>query len=656
MHPVLWRLRLKIRPGHGAGVVVGERESRSQGEGQQIFQIVGLREEHPVQEPTVLLTILSRMGEKPDVRFDKLFQKLYNPKLWLLAYEQIAARPGNMTAGVDGNTIDGTGLERIQRLISDLKAARYTPKPVRRVYIPKANGKQRPLGIPCFDDKLLQTVVRLLLEVIYEPTFSDKSHGFRPKRSCHTALEQVKHMRGVRWWVEGDIHGFFDNLEHETLLRILSGRITDQRFLHLIEQFLKAGYLEDWQYHQTYSGTPQGGNLSPILSNIYLNELDRAMEQRITEFNRGKQRRYTSEYMQVKHLKRKAKQSARETGDWTMYKALDQRQLALPAHDPQDDSYRRLYYCRYADDFVVGVVGSQADAYALKTWLSDFLWTTLRLQLSEEKTLVTHARQRIRFLGYDIKRWQGKKRHRIRDKHGRVYTKRSWTYRSALLIPWDKTTAFAQRYGEWQHWKGRHRPELLNLSELEILKIYNAEVTGFLNYYALADDLSKVAGRILWLTSVSFFKTLASKRQSAVSKVARSMRQGKNRYILRHIKADESVKVYQLLTSTKQLKRTTLTYGNLDRRPNTWLYRNRTELGQRINARRCEWCGTQAGSFEVHHIRRLKDLHGKLPWERQMIERQRKTMVLCRQCHLDLHAGRLRPHRPTEGKLESRVR
>jgi group II intron reverse transcriptase/maturase len=596
-----------------------------------------------VQQPTVLLTILGRMGSKPEVRFDKLFQKLYNPKLWLLAYEQIAPRPGNMTAGTDGNTIDGTGFERIQRLIDDLKAARYTPKPVRRVYIPKANGKQRPLGIPCFEDKLLQTVVRLLLEAIYEPTFTDTSHGFRRQRSCHTALEQVKHMRGVRWWMEGDIRGFFDHLDHATLLRILGQRITDHRFLHLIEQFLKAGYLEDWQYHKSYSGTPQGGNLSPILSNIYLNELDQAMERQITEFNRGKQRHYTSEYMQVKHLKRKARQTARETGDWTTYKRLDQRQLALPAHDPQDDSFRRLYFCRYADDFVIGVVGSRADATSLKTWLSDFLHTNLCLQLSDEKTLVTNARQRVRFLGYDIKRWKGKKRHRIRDKHGRVYTKRSWTYRSALLVPWEKTVTFAKPYGEWQHWQGKHRPGLLNLSELEILKTYNAEVAGFLNYYALADNLSRVAGRLLWLTSVSFFKTLANKRQSSVSNIARSMRQGKNRYILSHRKADGTVKVYELLTSTKQLKRHVITYGNLDRVANTWLYRTTTELGQRINARRCEWCGTRDGPFEVHHVRRLKDLQGKLPWERQMIERQRKTMILCRQCHLDLHAGRLRP-------------
>src|SRR5258707_3583497 len=472
----LWQSCLKLGLGHGACVVVagvtprhGAWESHVQGEGKQIFHIVRVREEHTVQDPTVLLTILGRMATKPEVKFDTLFPKLYNTDLWLLAYQQIAAHPGNMTAGIDGTTIDGTGIERIQRVIEDLKASRYKPKPVRRVYIPKANGKQRPIGIPCFEDKLLQTVVRLILEALYEPTFSDKAHGARPQRSCHTALEQVKHMRGVRWWVEGDIRGFFDSLNHQTLRGILGKRITDQRFLHLIEQFLNAGYMEDWQYHETYSGTPQGGNLSPILSNIYLNELDQAMEQRIAQFNRGKQRRYTSAYMQVKHLKRQAKHHAQETGDWTTYKALNQQQLTLPAHDPQDANYRRLYYCRYADDFVVGVIGNQADAILVKTWLGNFLRTELHLELSEEKTLVTNARQRIRFLGYEIKRWRTNKQHRIRDKHGRVYLKRSWTYRSALLIPRDKYIAFVKPYCEWQHWKGIHRARLLDMSELEIL-------------------------------------------------------------------------------------------------------------------------------------------------------------------------------------------
>src|SRR2546425_10067600 len=196
-------------------------------------------------------------------------------------------------------------------------------RPLRRPY-----GKQRPLGIPAFQDKLLGTVLKLILEAIYEPTFSENSHGFRPGRSCHTALEAVRReMQGVRWWVEGDIKGYFDNVNHDTLLRILSKRITDKRFLHLIGQFLKAGYVEDWRYHQTYSGVPQGGTLSPILSNIYLDELDRAMANKIAQFNRGKTRKLAGEYRRLSGVVCYAKKRARATGRWQSYKALRQQML-----------------------------------------------------------------------------------------------------------------------------------------------------------------------------------------------------------------------------------------------------------------------------------------------------------------------------------------
>jgi group II intron reverse transcriptase/maturase len=253
------------------------------------------------------------MALKPEVKFDKLFQKLYNVELWLLAYQCIAPKPGNMTPGVDGKTVDGAGLKLIRDAVADLKASRYKPIPVHRVYIPKPNGKQRPLGIPAFRDKLLGTVLKLILEAIYEPTFSQHSHGFRPGRSCHTALEAVKtEMTGVRWWVEGDIKGYFDNVGHDTLLRILSKRITDKRFLHLIGQFLKAGYVEDWKYHQTYSGVPQGGTLSPVLSNIYLNELDRAMAEKRAQFNQGKKRQERREYHALATAIHRAKKKSQE--------------------------------------------------------------------------------------------------------------------------------------------------------------------------------------------------------------------------------------------------------------------------------------------------------------------------------------------------------
>ncbi|MBU0510795.1 MAG: hypothetical protein KJ638_03720 [Chloroflexi bacterium] len=595
------------------------------------------------------------MAQKPAVKFDKLFQKLYNTDLWLLAYQSIAPKPGNMTAGVDGKTVDGVGMELIESVIAELKTSRYKPTPVRRVYIEKSNGKLRPLGIPSFRDKLLQTVVKLILEAIYEPTFSEASHGFRPGKSCHTALASVKKLHGVRWWVEGDIKGFFDHLDHDTLLRILSKRITDQRFLHLIKQFLRAGYVENWKYHQTYSGTPQGGNLSPLLSNIYLNELDQMMVTKIAKFNRGKVRQRRNDYYKITTRKVRAKKAAQHTGDWTKYKALRKQLLSMESGDPQDPDYRRMYYVRYADDFLVGIIGSKADAVAMKTWLAEFLHDVLKLELSGEKTLITNAKERVRFLGYEIVKWAGKRILRYPTKQG-VVTRRTCTRHLALLMPPDKVRAFASTYGNLDGWKGTRRTNLLHLSELEILKTYNAEIRGFLGYYSLADNLTSVASNILWLTSTSFFRTLAGKRQSSLMKVARSLKRGPAQYAITQRKSDGSIRYHYLVASTKQLKRDVVTYEQVDQKPNTWKYRATTELGQRLTANECEWCGTQQGLMEVHHVRRLKDLKGKAVWEVHMIARRRKTMVLCKQCHVDLHAGRLSEGNRAKGKLESRMR
>jgi group II intron reverse transcriptase/maturase len=581
------------------------------------------------------------MTQKPEVKFDKLFPKLYNTDLWTMAYESIAPKPGNMTQGADVRTVDGMSMERIQTVVRELKASRYTPTPVRRTYIKKANGKLRPLGIPSFEDKLLQTVVKLILEAIYEPTFSNASHGFRQKRSCHTALTQVKRMTGTKWWIEADIQGFFDNLDHTVMLSILTQRITDNRFLHLIEQFLRAGYVEDWQHHPTYSGTPQGGNLSPILSNIYLNELDRWMETQIRKFNNGKTRQLTPEYKRIADQRRRAKKNARKTGDWSTYKTLTVQMLATPASDSQDAEFRRMTYCRYADDFLIGIIGSKADAIAEKERLTEFLSTQLHLDLSPDKTLITNARKRVRFLGYDIIRWPGERKlkHRIK---GVPVIKRVANQQLALSIPWDKIQSFAQTYGTVHNWRGQSRGNLTYLSELELLLLYNAEVRGFLGYYALADNLTAIASNVLWLTTTSFLRTLADKHRSTLKQEAKRLKQGPNRYVVTHVKDSGAVKEYELVSSTRQLDRKRVSFdSHLDIVPNERRYRTKTELGQRLQANECEWCGTRVGPIEVHHVRKLKTLAGKSSWERVMIARRRKTLILCKKCHVDLHAGRL---------------
>ena len=328
----------------------------------------------------------------------------------MLAYQNIYASQGNMTQGTDGKTIDAMSLSRIDGIIASLKDESYQPQPSRRTYIPKKNGKMRPLGIPSFDDKLVQECVRLLLEAIYEGSFAKTSHGFRPNHSCHTALNQIQVcFSGVKWFVEGDIKGFFDNIDHEVMIGILAERIKDDRFLRLIRKFLKAGYLEDWKYHNTYSGTPQGGIISPILANIYLDKLDRYMEELKTQFDKGAKRAVYPETYELEKkrgvLAKKLRNAITEDERQMLLekiREIDRRKLTMPYSDPFDASYKRLQYVRYADDFLVGVIGSKEDAVAIKEQIKAFVADILHLELSDEKTLITHSKKKARFLGYDI--------------------------------------------------------------------------------------------------------------------------------------------------------------------------------------------------------------------------------------------------------------
>jgi len=251
--------------------------------------------------------------------FDRLYRNLFNPDLFLLAYSNIYANEGNMTVGTNGDTIDGFNIDKVNTVIEKLKQETYRPTPVRRTYIPKKNGKRRPLGIPSFTDKLVQEVVRMLLQAIYEPVFKDTSHGFRPNRSCHTALVQVKTTcKGTNWAIEGDIQGFFDNINHAKLLKLLARKIADGRFLNLIEKFLKAGYMEFRQVHHSLTGTPQGGIVSPILANIYLHELDVFMETLCHKFTTTGKRRKNAVY-QAHNM---ARFLARKNGDYRKAEAL----------------------------------------------------------------------------------------------------------------------------------------------------------------------------------------------------------------------------------------------------------------------------------------------------------------------------------------------
>lgn len=398
-----------------------------------------------MRSPQNVLESLSSKACNSNYRYQRLYRNLYNPEFYLIAYQKIQAKQGNMTAGTDGKTVDGIGMKRINALIARLKDFSYQPAPARRTYIPKANGKKRPLGIPSFDDKLVQEVVRMILESIYEPTFLNTSHGFRPKRSCHTALQYVqKNFTGVKWFVEGDIKGCFDHVDHHALVNILRRRIQDEHFIGLIWKFLKAGYMENWVYHNTYSGTPQGSIISPILANIYLNELDVFMAQYAQTFRQGNKRRINPAYKKPldkrrgkqEWLKRNESKISPEQKATVMAEIneINQYLRTIPYVDPMDDSYKRLVYVRYADDFLIGVIGSKADAKQVKIDVGRFIREQLHLELSQEKTLITHGTDFAQFLSFQIT--TSKEQNSTRTKAG--YVKRSYTGRIKLYVPKEK--------------------------------------------------------------------------------------------------------------------------------------------------------------------------------------------------------------------------
>ena len=300
-----------------------------------------------MQSAETVLGILRERGGR-GLPLDELFRQLFNPELYFLAYGNIYSNKGAMTPGPDGETADGMSRGEIGHIINAMRHERYRFKPVRRVYIPKKNGKMRPLGMPSWSDKLVGEVIRLLLEAYYEPQFSGRSHGFRRGRGCHSALSEVAETwTGTAWFIESDISDCFGSFDHKVMLSILAEKIHDNRFLRLIKQMLQAGYLEDWEYHDTLSGVPQGGVVSPVLSNIYLHRMDEFVETVLMpEYTRGERRASNPAYFRI----RSAARRARARGDHAKARELRAQQRSLPSSDPRDPGYRRLRYVRYADD------------------------------------------------------------------------------------------------------------------------------------------------------------------------------------------------------------------------------------------------------------------------------------------------------------------
>ena len=586
-----------------------------------------------MQSAETVLGVLRERGRR-GLPLEQLYRQMFNPQLYLLAYGRIYANKGAMTPGATPETVDGMSMERISRIITAMRHERYRFRPVRRVHIPKKNGKTRPLGMPTWSDKLVGEVVRLLLEAYYEPVFSDRSHGFRPGRGCHTALREVANTwTGTTWFIEGDIADCFGSFDHQVMLSILAEKVRDNRFLRLLRNMLRAGYLEDWVWNATLSGAPQGGVLSPLLSNIYLHRLDTFVEQvLIPEYNRGAERVKNPAYRKVQ----KAMIRARERGDRAEARSLRKQLRSLPSKDIHDPGYRRLRYCRYADDHLLGFAGPKSEAEEIKRRLWQFLRDELKLELSEEKTLITHARtSAARFLGYEIT---------VQHNDKAVTSgQRSSNATVRLRVPVEVIKAKCAPY--MQRGKPARRTRMMNMDDYIIVSVYGAEYRGIVQYYLLANDVYRL-NRLSWVMETSMLKTLAGKHSSTVSKMAAKHK----------AKIDTQYgprTCFEAIVEREGRKPLVARYGGIplrqqkkaviqDRQPGRAT--GPKELVTRLLANRCEIC-ERSGNVEVHHIRKLADLGkfgqaGRPAWAAIMAKRRRKSLVVCLDCHADIHSGK----------------
>ena len=596
-----------------------------------------------MQKIQTLLNVYQKRGVK-GLPLERVYKELFDRDLFLMAYGKVYRNQGAMTRGVTPATVDDMSVQKIDAMISLLRMERYKWTPVRRTYIEKANGKMRPLGIPTWSDKLLQEVIRSLLEPYYEQRLSTHSHGFRPHRGCHSALTEIrKYWKGTVWFIEGDIKGCFDNIGHQILLEIIRRDIPDGRLLNLIRGLLEAGYVEDWRRYDTLNGTPQGGIISPLLSNIYLNDFDKFVEDKlIPAYTRGKKRSTNPEFGRLWQRRR----NALRRKDFPMVKDLTLQLRSIPSVDVWSLDYRRLRYVRYADDFLFGFTGPRKEAEEIRQRIGDHLGQTLKLTLSMEKTLITHAvDEKAKFLGYEIKVMRDGNKLANTGDHG----KRATNGNIALLMP----TKVVQKYRERHCKNGRvvHRKDLTPASDYTIVQRFQSVLHGLYNYYCMAVNVSKRMNKRRWMLHWSMVKTLAHKHKTKTSKIHKKYQ----------VDTPEGRK-FQVVVKRREKAPLIAEFGGfaMIRIPEgmgvvdcnvaaLWHKHNsrRSEVIRRMLAGKCELCGKK-GPVAVHHIRKLADINrpGRRPktdWEKFMSAMKRKTLVVCTGkdgCHQMIHSGR----------------
>ena len=606
-----------------------------------------------MQACDVLNILQEKNRNNPTWINQNLYRQLYNPGLHILAYERLKSKPGNMTPGSDGKTLDGFGMETIQKTIELLTKEQYRPTPVRRVYIPKkAKGKYRPLGVPSPRDKIVQECVRLILEAIYEPNFHDNSHGFRPGRSCHTALENLRrNWVGTKWVIEADITECFERISHHRLLDILREKIQDERFINLIRKFLDAGYLENWVYHKTYSGTPQGSVISPILTNIYLDKLDQKLAEICQRYSQGRSRRHNPAHVRLMQQRKQLLQQGEtnpelRAGLKEALHQLNQRILETPAARYNEPTYIRVKFLRYADDVAIGVIGPKTLAEQIRDELAVFLKDKLQLELNPQKTVITHlVTEPAHFLGYKIKsastRYRKRNLRRKGSIHNVVQTTKTTTGNIKLLVPLRNLNAKLEKYIE--NGQPACMNGFVNQPIDHIIQHYNSVIQGWYNYFQLAENVSRL-NYARYILQYSLAKTLAHKEKSSVSKVF--LKYGKT---LTFVKPNGRT-IHFFNQPMKQVKKAINMEAEIDSLPIWGPRRTQSRLLDH-----CAICESPE-KVEMHHVRHIRKHGERLKgFSLYLAAINRKQIPVCHQCHRDIHNGKYDGNSLSEikAKLES---
>lgn len=574
---------------------------------------------------------------------DDLYRLMYKEDLYIVAYERIKSKPGNMTEGTDGMTMDGFSLDAIQGIIQAMRTEHFHFKPVRTVYLPKPNGKMRKLGIPSTRDKVVQEVIRLILDAIYDSPrgayFHEASHGFRPQRSCHTALREIRgKWAATNWYIEGDVHACFDSVDHGVLVSLLRQKIADERFLNLIWKLLRAGYLDvRGGRGDSVAGTPQGSLASPILANVYLHELDCKVAEIRERLEKGVKKRNNPLHRKLSAQRQRLRKRG-QTGT-KEFRALVREIRSIPAVDVNDPDFIRVKYIRYADDWLIGLCGPRHLAVEIKEELKAFLAARLRLTLSEEKTHITNARHgQAQFLGTLIRIGRGGVPRVVAQVNGssKAIKRRTTGWETVLTAPLASLTkrlherGFCTASGE-----STTKKAWIYLDAEQIVVLYSGINRGLQNYYRFADNFAHLS-KIQHILRFSLARTLAAKFKISVKRVFRRFGRAITIPVKgRDGKGDRQVPFYLNNDWKKDRNAFTTRDATVDLVRLALRMRTRSKLGQP-----CCICGSPDG-IEMHHVRHIRKMGDKKPTGFTAVMRalNRKQIPVCTSCHRKIHRG-----------------